>query len=112
MQAYIQALRGAGAPVRTQIIQAAAAGIVASSDRTVLVENGGNKALSHGWALSLDVSVNKAEKDHLRKQFQSWYADQVRRQLEDGTEPKNVKVDTKLSAIKTPSAKWLVSMYT
>ena len=59
----------------------------------------------------LDISVNKAAKDHLREQFWAWYADQDRRQLEDGTEPENVKVDTKLSVIKTPSAKWLVSMY-
>ena len=36
----------------------------------------------------------------LRKQFRSWYAEQVRRQLEDGKEPE-----------KAPSAKWIVSMY-
>ena len=46
VQTYIRALCGADAPVSTQIIQAAVAGIVASSNRTLLVENGGHIALS------------------------------------------------------------------
>ena len=52
VQWYIQALRAAGAPISTQIIQAGAEGILTASDRTLLVENGGCIALSCGWALS------------------------------------------------------------
>ena len=31
--------------------------------------------------------------------------------LDHSIEPENVKVDTKLTVIKTPSAKWLVSTF-
>ena len=45
----------------------------------------------------VDVSVNKAAKDHLQQQFQSSYTDQVRMKLDHSIEPENVKVDTKLT---------------
>lgn len=57
---------------------------------------------------ALDVSVNKAAKDHLRRQFWSWYVDQVWLQLDQGTE---VKGGHYALSYKTPSAKWLVSMW-
>ena len=59
----------------------------------------------------VDISINKAAKDHLRQQFQSSYTDQVRMKLNHSIEPENVRVDTKLTVIKTPSAKWLVSTF-
>ena len=34
------------------------------------------------WLHPLDVSVNKAVKDHLQNQFQDWYSDQVCKQLQ------------------------------
>ena len=34
--------------------------------------------------LPLDISVNKAVKDFLHGEFQSWYADQVKIQLQNG----------------------------
>lgn len=59
----------------------------------------------------VDVSINKAAKDHIRQQFQSSYTDQVRMKLDHSIEPENVKVDTKIAVIKTPSAKWLVAIH-
>ena len=39
----------------------------------------------------LDVSVNKAAKDYLRWQFQEWYSNQILKQLDEGTEVKNLE---------------------
>ena len=47
----------------------------------------------------LDLSVNKPLKDHLRCSFQSWYSEQVSKQLEEGKEPEDIKVDTRLSVM-------------
>ena len=59
----------------------------------------------------LDLSVNKPLKDPLRRSFQSWYSEQVSKQLEEGKEPEDVKVDTRLSIMKPLSAKWITSAY-
>ena len=61
----------------------------------------------------LDVSVNKAAKDFLRRKFQNWYADQVslqihQRQEEDKTlEP----VDLRMNIVKPLGAKWIISLF-
>ena len=60
----------------------------------------------------LHVSVNKAAKDFLQRQFQSWYADKICKQLK--TEPAEYKrncVDLKLSVVKPLSAQWMIKMY-
>ena len=54
----------------------------------------------------LDVSVNKAVKNQLWTQFQSWYVQQVCHQHQEGEEKK--PIDLKLSAIKPFSASWIV----
>ena len=59
----------------------------------------------------LDLSVNKPLKDPLRRSFQSWYSEQVSKQLEEGKEPEDIKVDTRLSIMKPLSAKWITSAY-
>lgn len=56
----------------------------------------------------LDVSVNKAAKNFMRERFQSWYADQIQKQIADGTDA--VPVDLKLSRMKPLSAKWFVEL--
>jgi hypothetical protein len=38
----------------------------------------------------LDLSVNKPLKDHLRSSFQTWYSEQVSKQLEEGKEPEDI----------------------
>ena len=60
----------------------------------------------------LDVSVNKAAKDFLRRQFQSWYADQISKQLK--TEPAEYErnpVNLKLNVVKPLSAQWMIKMF-
>ena len=59
----------------------------------------------------LDLLVNKPLKDHLRSNFQAWYSEQVSKQLQDGKEPEDVKVDTQLSIMKPLGAKWITSAY-
>ena len=53
VQAYIEALRGAGTPIGSNIVMAAAEGIVRAYDRTLLVDHGGTIAMTKTWALSL-----------------------------------------------------------
>ena len=54
---------------------------------------------------TLDLSVNKPLKDHLRNKFQSWYLEQVSKQLEQGKESK----DSSVSVMKPHSANWIIS---
>ena len=54
----------------------------------------------------LDVSVNKAVKNQLRSQFQSWYAQQVCHQYKEGKEK---PIDLRMSTIKPLSASWIVA---
>ena len=56
----------------------------------------------------LDMSVNKAAKEFLRRQFHLWYAREVCRQLQEGSSVK--PVDTRMSAVKSLGAKWLIKM--
>ena len=59
----------------------------------------------------LDLSVNKPLKDHLRSSFQHWYSEQISKQLREGKEQEDVKVDTRLSVMKPLGAKWITSAY-
>ena len=56
----------------------------------------------------LDISVNKPMKDHLKRNFQQWYAQEVTKQLQT-TPLSQVKVDVTLQVAKTPSATWIMS---
>ena len=60
----------------------------------------------------LDISLNKAAKDFLRRRFQEWYSNQILKQLNDGVEVKDlVPVDIHLSTIKPIGAEWIKSMF-
>ena len=62
----------------------------------------------------LDISVNKAVKDHLRKQFSNWYSEQVCSKIHPGqtsVPSASFSVDLSLSALKPMGVKWLVSMH-
>ena len=70
----------------------------------------------------LDISVNKAVKDHLCKRFSEWYSEQVSRKVvnnsqseEASTEEPAVlsgsRIDLSLSTLKPLGAKWLMSTY-
>jgi hypothetical protein len=63
----------------------------------------------------LDVSVQKAVKNHLRLSFEDWYADEIVKQLNEnkGSESEDEviqPVDLSLTRLKPLSAKWLVKM--
>jgi len=53
VQQCIRALKKAGTPVNARVELAAAEGIVTTTDRTLLFENGGHIKLSLDWAYSL-----------------------------------------------------------
>ena len=56
----------------------------------------------------LDISVNKAVKENLRKQFQERYSTQVCKQIDGVT---NQPVDLKMSVVKLQGAKWLMNTF-
>ena len=58
----------------------------------------------------LDIAVNKPMKNGLKAKFQSWYANEVQKQLKI-VALNNVKVDTTLTVVKSPSASWIVSTW-
>ena len=56
----------------------------------------------------MDLSVNKALKDYLKSQFQTWYAEEVCCQVEEG----HVQlIDLNLSTVKPLGARWIVSAF-
>ena len=57
----------------------------------------------------LDLSVNKAAKDHLCSQFRQWYAKELCSQLDGHAE--NKIVDLRLSVLKPLGAAWIVSLH-
>ena len=59
----------------------------------------------------LDLSVNKPFKDKLRKGFSEWYAEEVTKQIENGTGVDCVNVDMRMSVIKELSSRWIMSAY-
>ena len=59
----------------------------------------------------LDVSVNKPAKDFLHEKFRQWYAGEVQKQLEAGTDEENVKVNMGMPVMKEVGAQWLTALY-
>ena len=56
----------------------------------------------------LDVSVNKAVKENLRKQFQNWHSSQVSKHTDSAVMK---PVDLSMSVVKPLGATWLMSMF-
>ena len=52
----------------------------------------------------LDIAINKPLKDELKKQFHTWYASEVHKQLET-TPVHDVKVDMRMTIIKAKSVR-------
>ena len=59
----------------------------------------------------LDLSVNKPFKDKLQSKFSEWYAQEVSKQLEAGTQVEEVQVDMRMSVMKELSSRWFISAY-
>ena len=58
----------------------------------------------------LDVAVNKTVKSYMKGRFIQWYAESVQAQLHSGKSIEEVKVDMKLSIMKTVTCNWIVGM--
>jgi len=58
----------------------------------------------------LDLSVNKAAKKFLRREFKSWCSDQICDQLCKGIKPAK-SVDLRLSIGKPLGAQWMIRLY-
>lgn len=59
----------------------------------------------------LDISVNKAAKDFLKRKFQEWYSEQIFRQLDQEIEPDRLEpVDLRMSLMKPLGAQWIISL--
>ena len=59
----------------------------------------------------LDLNVNGQAKPFLEGKFESWYADQVTKEIEKGANVHFVNIGTKLSVVKPSHARWLISFY-
>lgn len=57
----------------------------------------------------MDLAVNKAVKDFLRKQFQTWYSLEVEKLCQTGGN--FTPVDLRMSKMKPLGAAWLVGAY-
>ena len=56
----------------------------------------------------LDLTVNKSSKDFLRKEPQSWYSQEILKQMEAGKRSDQIKVDVHVSVVKPLHATWIV----
>lgn len=61
----------------------------------------------------MDISVNKPAKDFLKRKFESWYSDEVTKQLQGISDIESAElepINISFSAMKVLTAKWLVEM--
>ena len=59
----------------------------------------------------MDISLNKAVKDFLRREFQVWYSEKLSAQLDENPEGDPSPINLTSAAMKTEGAKWLVRMF-
>ena len=59
----------------------------------------------------LDLPVNKVTKSFIQNKYNNWFADQVFTQLQNGKDPTDVKISSKLSDLKAIHARWIVDWY-
>ena len=48
----------------------------------------------------LDLTVNKSSKDFLRDEAQTWYSNEIAKQMSEGKRTDQIKVDVRLSVVK------------
>ena len=59
----------------------------------------------------LDLTVNKPAKSFMRNKFNTWFSEEVAKQLRKGKSPADVKVSLKLLDIKDLHAGWIEETY-
>ena len=57
----------------------------------------------------LDLTVNA--KHFLKDKFELWYANEVKKQLDKGTEVYEINIPSKLSILKPINGRWLLGLY-
>ena len=56
--------------------------------------------------------MNKPIKDFLRRRFQTWYADEIVKQLQKGTDVSKIQpADMRMSTVKPLGAKWIIEAF-
>lgn len=58
----------------------------------------------------MDLSVNKAVKDFMRKKFMEWHSAEVMEKMKSGT-GSETSINFKLSTMKPIGAKWMVQLF-
>jgi len=59
----------------------------------------------------LDISINGNAKQFLNQKFSDWYSQQVTKQLSNGVNIYDVKIETGLTVMKPIHAKWIIGLY-
>ena len=59
----------------------------------------------------LDLSVNKAAKSFIQNKYNDWLADQIFTQLQNGKDPTDVWISSKLSDLKPIHVRWIVNWF-
>ena len=60
---------------------------------------------------ALDSTVNKHSKSYLKRLFSEWYAKQIKNQFSLGKKVREIKIEFRLTTLKTVHGKWLVEYY-
>ena len=59
----------------------------------------------------LDLTENAVAKHFLKDKFELWYANEVKKQLDEGTEVYEIDIPLKLSILKPIHGRWLLGLY-
>ena len=59
----------------------------------------------------LDLTVNAVAKHFLKDKFLLWYANEVKKQLDEGTKVYKIDIPLKLSILKPIYGRWFLGLY-
>ena len=59
----------------------------------------------------LDLTVNGSAKNFMRKKFVTWYAEEIKKQMDTGVPAESIDVNLKLSSLKALHTNWLIELY-
>ena len=59
----------------------------------------------------LDLTVNAVAKHFLKDKFELWYANEVKKQLDEGTKVYKIDIPLKLSILKPIYGRWFLGLY-
>ena len=59
----------------------------------------------------MDLSVKKTAKSFIQNKYNDWFANQIFTQLQNGKDPTDVKISSKLWNLKPLHSRWIVDWY-